>query len=69
MSREVKKKTTRKKSTTRKTPTRVSLRSQKKYVPSVVEVRERAYEIFVSRGCEHGNHTDDWLRAEQELRT
>ena len=27
----------------------------------------RAYELFLERGCAHGNDLDDWLRAEQEL--
>jgi hypothetical protein len=27
----------------------------------------KAYEIFCSRGCEHGSHLDDWLSAEREL--
>jgi len=27
----------------------------------------KAYEIFCSRGCEHGPHLDDWLSAEREL--
>jgi hypothetical protein len=36
------------------------------------DVRDRtiamkAYEIFCSRGCEHGSDLDDWLSAEREL--
>jgi len=27
----------------------------------------RAYEIFCTRGCEHGAHIEDWLTAEREL--
>jgi hypothetical protein len=27
----------------------------------------KAYEIFCSRGCEHGSDLDDWLSAEREL--
>lgn len=67
MKAEVKKKQ-RKKSTTKKTSTSVSQKKQKKYVPSELEVRERAYEIFINRGCEHGYHAEDWIQAEQELR-
>jgi endogenous inhibitor of DNA gyrase (YacG/DUF329 family) len=27
----------------------------------------KAYEIFCSRGCEHGSDLDDWLSAEREI--
>lgn len=30
-------------------------------------VRERAYELFVERGGNHGNDQDDWFRAKTEL--
>ncbi|HEY3354210.1 MAG TPA: DUF2934 domain-containing protein [Polyangia bacterium] len=29
----------------------------------------RAYELFLSRGGEHGHADEDWSRAEQELRS
>jgi hypothetical protein len=32
-------------------------------------IRERAYELYESRGRENGKHEQDWLRAEQEIRT
>ena len=32
-----------------------------------VTVIERAYELYISRGGEHGHDQDDWLRAEQEI--
>jgi hypothetical protein len=31
-------------------------------------VARRAYEIFQSRGGNHGSDLDDWLEAERELR-
>lgn len=31
-------------------------------------VAQRAYEIFMRRGGEHGRDQDDWYRAEAELR-
>ena len=31
-------------------------------------VARRAYELYLSRGGEHGRAEDDWYRAEQELR-
>ncbi len=30
-------------------------------------IRERAYELYESRGCEPGHDRQDWLRAEQEI--
>ena len=38
--------------------------------PSVNEdkVRQRAYELYMQRGGQHGKHVDDWFRAEAELR-
>ena len=30
-------------------------------------IAERAYEIYQSRGGEHGSDQDDWFRAEQEI--
>jgi hypothetical protein len=30
-------------------------------------IAKRAFELFVERGCEHGHHEEDWLRAEREL--
>jgi len=38
--------------------------------PSVSEerIRQRAYELYMQRGGQHGKHADDWFRAEAELR-
>jgi Protein of unknown function (DUF2934) len=38
--------------------------------PSVSEdkIRQRAYELYMQRGGQHGRHVDDWFRAEAELR-
>jgi hypothetical protein len=30
-------------------------------------VRERAYQLYEERGCEHGHDLDDWIRAEAEI--
>lgn len=30
-------------------------------------IQERAYELFVEGGCEHGNDLEHWLQAEAEL--
>jgi hypothetical protein len=36
--------------------------------PSEEEVRVRAYELFLARGCAHGADVADWLAAEHELK-
>ena len=38
-------------------------------VPLHDRIRERAYELYESRGREHGQDEQDWLSAEQEFRT
>lgn len=35
--------------------------------PSEAQIQQRAYELFLQRGCEHGRDVEDWLEAEQEL--
>ena len=36
-------------------------------VPSQVKIRERAYELYESRGREPGQDERDWFSAEQEI--
>jgi hypothetical protein len=36
-------------------------------VPSQDRIRERAYELYETRGRTHGQDEQDWLRAEQEI--
>jgi hypothetical protein len=36
-------------------------------LPSLAEIRERAFEIHIERGGIHGCDLDDWLQAEREL--
>jgi len=38
-------------------------------LPDHDAIAQRAHELFVERGGEHGHHDEDWLRAETELRT
>ena len=33
------------------------------------KIRQRAYELYMQRGGQHGRHADDWFRAEAELRS
>jgi uncharacterized membrane protein len=42
----------------------------KKITVSDDDIRRRAEEIYAERLArgEHGNHLDDWLKAEQELK-
>lgn len=37
--------------------------------PSPDEIRRRAYERYQQRGGNHGQHFDDWLEAEKELKS
>ena len=32
-----------------------------------IRIAERAYELYLQDGCEHGNDLDHWFRAEQEI--
>jgi hypothetical protein len=36
--------------------------------PTTDEIRKRAYEIYMARGCALGDPVADWLQAERELR-
>ena len=36
--------------------------------PTVEQIRQRAYEIFLARGSHGGSAESDWLQAERELR-
>jgi len=31
------------------------------------QIRQRAYEIYLARGCEDGHDVSDWIEAEREL--
>jgi hypothetical protein len=36
--------------------------------PSHDQVAQLAHKYWSERGCQHGHHVEDWLRAEHELR-
>jgi hypothetical protein len=36
--------------------------------PTRQQICERAYQIHLERGAEHGSDLDDWLQAESELK-
>ncbi|MCP4584225.1 MAG: DUF2934 domain-containing protein [candidate division Zixibacteria bacterium] len=31
-------------------------------------IRERAYHLYLKRGCYHGDDMNDWLQAEKEMK-
>ena len=33
------------------------------------QIRRRAYELYILRGNESGSELDDWLQAEEEVRS
>ncbi len=35
--------------------------------PSDHAIRERAYQIYLERGCQPGHAVEDWMQAEREL--
>jgi hypothetical protein len=39
-----------------------------RFEPTHEQIEQRAYEIFVERGYEHGGDVGDWFAAEQQLR-
>jgi hypothetical protein len=30
-------------------------------------IAQRAYDLYIQRGCQNGNDVEDWLKAEKEL--
>lgn len=51
----------------RKKEAGVKKQGSKNHNPSHEHIAVRAYEIYISRGAEHGRDLDDWLQAEREL--
>ena len=37
--------------------------------PTHLQIANRAFEIYVSRGGDHGHDGDDWFEAERQLQT
>lgn len=37
--------------------------------PTIEQIRQRAYELYLFRGDGSGNELEDWLEAERELRS
>lgn len=35
--------------------------------PTREQIAQRAYELWLARGCAHGNDIGDWLEAERQL--
>ena len=38
-------------------------------LPLEERIRRRAYELYVQRGNQSGSELDDWLQAEEEIRS
>ncbi len=36
--------------------------------PDIEDIKRRAHELWMQRGCPHGSADEDWHRAERELR-
>ena len=62
--------TTRSKATDPASPAQPKPRKTKAAAPepSADDIRRRAYERYQERGGKHGQHFDDWLEAEKELK-
>ena len=37
-------------------------------IPTIEEIRVRAYQLYLERGGTHGQDLDDWLVAERQLK-
>lgn len=53
----------------RKKEASVKKQPSQNHHPSHEHIAVRAYEIYITRGAEHGRDLDDWLQAERELVT
>jgi len=62
-------KTTAKKTTTKKATNKAKTAEMTATgnIPNVHDIRQRAFELYVTRGCQPGRELKDWLQAEQEL--
>jgi hypothetical protein len=38
-------------------------------LPLEEQIRRRAYELYIDRASQSGSEIDDWLRAEEEIRS
>ncbi len=45
------------------------LEKNKQHLPTHEEIEQRAHELYLKRGGQHGRAMDDWLAAEAELTT
>lgn len=41
--------------------------TSKSMLPTKEQISQRAYEIYLARGCEDGHDLSDWIEAEREL--
>ena len=52
----------------RRPPSMTASENMTTHGPTNEEIALRAFELFLSRGGQHGHHEEDWHRAEMELR-
>lgn len=52
---------------TRRAPVRTAQVTTEQAAPSPGEIAQRAYELYLERGGNHGRDIDDWLEAERQL--
>ncbi len=41
--------------------------TSKSMLPAKEQISQRAYEIYLARGCEDGHDLSDWIEAERQL--
>jgi hypothetical protein len=41
--------------------------TSKSMLPAKEQISQRAYEIYVARGCEDGHDLSDWIEAERQV--
>ncbi|HKQ86756.1 MAG TPA: DUF2934 domain-containing protein [Candidatus Acidoferrales bacterium] len=45
----------------------IELEEQTAIIPTREQIEQRAYELYLGRGCAEGLDVQDWLQAESEL--
>lgn len=54
--------------TTKERPKNADERMLKSKEITQEQIANRAYELWLKRGCEHGFDVEDWIKAEEELK-
>jgi hypothetical protein len=51
----------------KKAPAKKNQRDEISPIGKAKQIQQRAYELFVQRGCQAGHELEDWLQAEREV--